>query len=660
MATTISIPAMLTHELVDRLAALSDQENGVAEIALSALDAESLALLGKCGVIEEVDTSGDEAGEIVITAYGRQVIDECAAARDDSSAGASDSSARVPATLTDELVDRLAALADQPEGVAEVALSALRYGSLASLMAHGVIEPIDTSGDEAGEILITNYGRQLIEACAELRRHVMQTDRLVTPDDSAGNDALSALGSAFLLQDSAATAFQLGAVAQFEGPVPPFEEILAHAYARLGAIPRFRQKLASPLAGLIRQRWVDDPTFDIKHHVRQTQLRDDGGRGALEELVAEIFSSPLDRARPLWEVWVVEGLEHGGFAVITKTHYAVLERFSGVDLVTLLYELTPKALEPPPRATSQARDEPSSRELVASSVGEAIRTAAALPFHLVSAAGTPARAITQVRYALGQIASVSRVAAARLKPAPPSPMNVPIGSDRRVAFVDVPLSDIRAVKKASGGSVMDIVLTLVTASLRSWLHVRDAGEADLVLKAAVISAGQGRDEGPLSARMTQAIISLPTDEMDPAARLARVQEATQQMRGALMPDPAEDRGVPTVRELAGPTILAFVLRLAMSSRLYNLVVANIPGSGLPLYMLGRRMQTLRPMTFLTQNHALTVAVMRYDDQMCFSVIGDSEALPDVNVVAGGITDALQELCALKRPRKTRRRAAQIG
>jgi hypothetical protein len=191
MATTISIPAMLTHELVDRLAALSDQENGVAEIALSALDAESLALLGKCGVIEEVDTSGDEAGEIVITAYGRQVIDECAAARDDSSAGASDSSARVPATLTDELVDRLAALADQPEGVAEVALSALRYGSLASLMAHGVIEPIDTSGDEAGEIHITNNGRQLIEACAELRRHVMRA-RLCLPTPGQRRDRLPA------------------------------------------------------------------------------------------------------------------------------------------------------------------------------------------------------------------------------------------------------------------------------------------------------------------------------------------------------------------------------------------------------------------------------------------------------------------------------------
>lgn len=200
MAIAISIPAALTNALVDRLAALSGQEDGVAEIALSALDAGSLALLGRCHVIEAVDTSGDEAGEIVITAYGRQVIEACAVSQKDGSRSASDSSAQVPTTLTDELAGRLAALADQPAGVAEIALSALRYGSLASLIAHGVIEPIDTSGDEAGEILITSHGRQLIEACAELCRQEPQADLLATAADSVRSDALSTLGSAFLPQ----------------------------------------------------------------------------------------------------------------------------------------------------------------------------------------------------------------------------------------------------------------------------------------------------------------------------------------------------------------------------------------------------------------------------------------------------------------------------
>lgn len=660
MATAISIPEALTRQLVERLAAVAGQEDGIAEIALSALDAESLALLSRCGLIEAVGTSGDEAGEILITSYGRQVIDACAASQDNEPRDTSDSSAQVPKTLTDELVDRLAVLAGQPDGVAEVALSALRYGSLASLIAHGVIEPIDASGDEAGEIVITSYGRQLIDACAELRRHATQADLLVTLDDSELGDALSPLGSAFLRQDSATTAFQVGAVAQFEGPVPPFEEILDHTDARLGAIPRFRQKLASPLAGLIRKRWVDDPTFDVKHHVRHAQLRNDGSGTTLEELVAEIFSAPLNRDRPLWEVWVVEGLENSGFAMVTKTHYAVIERFGGVDLLTLLYDLTPKSLEPRPRTTWEARDEPSSTKLVASSMGGAIRTAANLPSQLVSAAGTPARTLTQLRHALGQIASAGHAAATRLKQAPPSPMNVPIGSDRRVAFVDVPLSDIRAVKDAFGGSVNDIVLTLVAGGLRSWLQVRDARDPDPELRATVISAGQRQDMGPLSARLTQAIISLPTDEIDPVARLVRVQDATRQMKGDLMLDTTADRGVPTVSEFAGPTLLAFVLRLLMSSRLYNLVVANIPGSHFELYMLGRRMEALRPVTFLTQNHALTVAVMRYDDQMCFSVVGDRDVLPDIDVVAGGITNALQELRTLNNPRRSRRRAAQIG
>jgi hypothetical protein len=174
--------------------------------------------------------------------------------------------------------------------------------------------------------------------------------------------------------------------------------------------------------------------------------------------------------------------------------------------------------------------------------------------------------------------------------------------------------------------------------------------------------------GPLSARLTQAIISLPTDEIDPAARLMRVQDATRQMKGDPMPDTTPDpggptipdRGSPTVPEFAGPTLLAFVLRLLMSSRLYNLVVANIPGSHFELYMLGRRIEALRPVTFLTQNHALTVAVMRYEDQMCFSVVGDRDVVSDVEVVAGGITNTLQELRALDNPQRTHQRAAQIG
>ena len=455
-------------------------------------------------------------------------------------------------------------------------------------------------------------------------------------------DRLSPIDAAFLHQEGPTTHMHIGACATFEGPPPPFADVLEHIRCRLHLVPRYRQKLAIPPAGVGRQRWIDDPAFNLEYHVRHTALPAPGDEYKLRRLVARVSAQRLDRTKPLWELWIVEGLADGGFAVISKTHHAMVDGVSGVDLMTMLFDVSEEPRDAGPDPGWVPQPEPSGAELAATSLSGAARTALGLPLRVAAAAAQPQRAAADMREALQGLAEV---VSAGMNPAPDSPLNVSIGPHRRVAFAEAPLADFKTVKNAFGGTVNDVVLTAVAGAVRAWMHSRGMRVEGLELKAAVpVSTRASGEQGALGNRITQLVAPLPIHQPDPVRRLQYVREAMDDVKESKQAVGAEV--IAGMQDFAPPTILAQASRLNFSARFYNLLVTNIPGPQLPIYLLGREMKAVRPIAFLAGDRALAVAAISYNGRVCFGLIGDYEALPDIDVLATGITDALGELVAL--------------
>ena len=268
-------------------------------------------------------------------------------------------------------------------------------------------------------------------------------------------DRLTAVDASFLAQEGSNSHMHIGAVILVEGKAPPFEEFIEHIQSRLQLVPRYRQKLAFPPGDSGRPLWVDDPNFNISYHVRHTALPHPGSEEQLLQLAARIASQQLDRSKPLWEMWIIEGLEHNRFALINKTHHALVDGVSGVDLATVLFDLEQYpdfsgfAVEP-----WSPRPEPSAAELVAAGLRDAARGVFSIASRALRIAQRPDKAIETAREA---VEGVGELAWAGLNPAPPSPLNVEIGPHRRLAVAREQLEDFKTVKNAFGGTVNDVV-----------------------------------------------------------------------------------------------------------------------------------------------------------------------------------------------------------
>jgi WS/DGAT/MGAT family acyltransferase len=459
-------------------------------------------------------------------------------------------------------------------------------------------------------------------------------------------EPLSAADASFLHQEGAATHMHIGGVARFDGPAPTYPELLEHVQSRLGLVPRYRRRLASPPAALGRPRWVDDPAFNLEYHVRHAALPAPGDDVTLRRLLARVFSLRLDRTKPLWELWLVEGLTRGRFALVSKTHHALVDGVAGADLLTILFD----GPAGPPDAGAAIvpwvpQPAPTTAQLAADAVEGAARTALGVPLRALGAVGSPRRALRTAREAA---AAVGEVAAAQLlRPAPPSPLNVPIGPHRRLAFADAPLRDFRAVKDAFGGTVNDVVLAVTAGGIRAWMHHRGMRTAGLELLACVPVSTRAPDErGAPGNRLTQVIAPLPVGTPDPVERLRAVAAATAGLKQSRQAVGAEV--IASAQGFAPPTILAQASRLNFSARSYNLLVTNVPGPQVPLHLLGRRMRDVRPVPFLAGERALAVAVMSYDGTVSFGLLADLDAMPDLDVVAAGVRDALAQLVRLAR------------
>lgn len=442
----------------------------------------------------------------------------------------------------------------------------------------------------------------------------------------------------------------IGAVLLFEGPPPDFSDYLDHVRGRLHLVPRYRQKLATPPLETGRPLWVDDPSFNLEYHVRHAALPPPGDEGQLFQLAARIASQRLDRSKPLWESWLVEGLADEGFAMIFKTHHSLVDGVSGVDLATVLLDMGETA-EPPPLDLEPWRPhtEPSAAELLVAGVRGAVNAATEIVARAVAAATRPATSLTLLRDA---VEGIGEIVWAGLNPAPVTPLNVPIGPHRRFTVVRQELAQYKEVKDALGGTVNDVVLTVVSGALSRWLHSRGIRTEGLEMRALVpVSVRTSDDRHTLGNRLTAMRGPLPVYIEDPVARLRFVRQAMDGLKESKQAVGAET--LARVNNLAPPTILAQASRLNFSTRLFNLLVTNIPGPQFPLYVLGRPLKELFPVAFLPDHHALAIAIMSYDGGLDYGLLGDYDALPDIEVIADGIRASLDELLEAARGKAKR-------
>ena len=458
-------------------------------------------------------------------------------------------------------------------------------------------------------------------------------------------DRLTAIDASFLHQESPTSHMHVGALSRFEGPAPPYDEFLDMLRGRLHLVPRYRQKLSFPPAATARPLWVDDPSFSISYHVRHTALPHPGSEEQLQLLAGRIFSQQLDRSKPLWEIWMVEGLDDGGFALITKAHHAMIDGIAGVDIAQVMLDLTPVPMEVPhPDAAWQPHREPSPAELLAAGTLGLLRTGARAAVGAAALATRPRHALHAAREAAE---GLGEIVWAGLNPAPATPLNVEIGPHRRFIGVRSSLDDFKLVKNAFGGTVNDVVLTVVSGALRRWLHGRGVRTEGLELRALVpVSVRTATEQNTLGNRIAVMRGPLPVYIDDPIERLRTVRASMDGLKESKQAVGAEV--LTSAQNFAPPTILAQASRLNFSTRLFNLIVTNVPGPQFPLYVRGREMTDVFPVAFLPKDHALAIAIMSYNGRMNFGLLADYDAMPDLATIAEGVEAALAELVALAR------------
>jgi diacylglycerol O-acyltransferase len=454
-------------------------------------------------------------------------------------------------------------------------------------------------------------------------------------------DRLSSVDTSFLTNESSSSHMHVGAIMIFEGPAPSYDDLLDHVRGRADAVPRFRQKLAYPPAQTGRPFWIDDSNFNLEYHLRHSALPAPGSEEQLRRMAARVFSQQLDRSKPLWELWLIQGLTRNRFALVTKTHHAVVDGVSGVDIATVLFDLNPVPEPADPDRTWAPEPEPSAATLLAKGVEDLVRTPVRAVRRLERVVEHPDSAVRQVRDA---VEAVSEVGWNFANSAPKVPLNVEIGSHRRFVWVRSDLDHLKRVKNVFGGTVNDVVLAVVAGALRDWLRGRGIRTQGLELRAQVPVSIRGQDEhGQLGNRLAVMRAPLPVYIDDPVRRLETVTRAMQGLKQSKQALGAEV--ISRFNDFAPPTLLAQAARINFSTRLFNLTVTNVPGPQVPLYVLGRELEDVFPVGFLPPNQALFVAIMSYNGGVNFGLLADYDAMDDVDVVAQGIEAAIAELVA---------------
>ncbi|QJY46753.1 WS/DGAT/MGAT family O-acyltransferase [Pseudonocardia broussonetiae] len=465
---------------------------------------------------------------------------------------------------------------------------------------------------------------------------------------------LSPLDASFLYLEQASTPMHVGGVSIFERPPSGFDydALVDLVEQRIALVPRYRQKVRHVPANLARPVWVDDVDFDVAYHVRRSALPKPGSDEQLTELVARLVSRPLDPTRPLWEMYLVEGLEGGRSAILTKTHQAMVDGISAIDIGQVILDVAAPSEQAPTNGRHpelwMPRPEPTDVQLVMGAVAEAVARPGLVVETAVAAAGDAVATVGKVAGGFAQLFSMARAASRR---APGTPLNVDISTQRRFAIARTELEDYRRVRAAHGCTVNDVVLSVVAGALRDWLLSRgEPVTASSTVRAMVPLSVRGEADVPSTAtagslgnRVSSFIVDLPVGEPSPVVRLHHVTHAMREHTAS-----AHSVGADTLVRIGGfapPTLHALGARAAsgMSKRIFNLVVTNVPGPQFPLYAAGARMLEMFPVVPLAKGQALAIGLTSYDGGVYYGFNGDRDAMPDVDVLAGLVDEALDEL-----------------
>ncbi len=453
-------------------------------------------------------------------------------------------------------------------------------------------------------------------------------------------ERMSTLDAGFFYVEHDNVPMHLGSLALFKGPAPSREELARLIAAKLPRVPRYRQVVRTMPLEVFRPMWVDDEHFEIGHHVRHAAVPAPGGAKQVRELAARIFATRLDRARPLWEAWLLDGLKGGRWAILSKVHHCVVDGVGGNDLMTAVFDLAPDAERPAP-ASWAPEPEPTMLDLM---TGGLLRAATDPARQLAGLSGLLLR---QPIPPTGEILGYGRgLAASARRLAVPSAasLNGPIGPNRRWAWAAASLAEVKEIRSALGGTVNDVLLAAITRGFRDLLDSRGELADGLVVRSLVPVSVRGRDEqGMITNRVSAVLANLPVGEPDPLRRLALLREEMDELKRTSQAVGAEV--LTGMLGLAAPTLLALGSRAAfqLPQPLVQAVTTNVPGPRLPLFLLGRKLVRIYPYVPIGNNVRISVAIFSYLERFTFGITADYDAVPDVRVLARGIRRGLAEL-----------------
>lgn len=462
-------------------------------------------------------------------------------------------------------------------------------------------------------------------------------------------DRMSPLDAVFLHIEDDVMHMHIASCATFEGPPPAYDDLVQLFRSKIHLVPRYRQKVRFVPGGLGRPVWVDDPHFRLDYHVRHTALPPPGDDLALQNLMGRLMSQQLDRNRPLWETWMVEGLASGEWALISKVHHCMVDGISGTDLMAVILDIARDGT-----AGTSAPDidewtpapEPSDTVLLRAAIADTL----ASPGEMARWARASTRAPRQFLAHAGDIGRGALALGQRLTPNAPLSIEGTIGPHRRWCWARTTISDVKRVRVAFGGTVNDVVLSAVTSGFRDLLRSRGEVLDDVVIRTLVPVSVRGSDDHSYNNQVSGMIAELPVGIADPLERLAAIREQMAALKESNQA--AAGSAVFGMAEFAPPVLLSLGLRSVanvmrrMPQRSVNTVTTNVPGPQIPLYACGREMLDYFPYVPLSQGVRTGVAIMSYNGKVTFGVTGDWDTVPDLTVLTDGIERGMHDLLAL--------------
>ena len=459
-------------------------------------------------------------------------------------------------------------------------------------------------------------------------------------------DRLSTLDAEFLHIEDGVAHMHIAGVCVFGDPPPRFDELSRMVAAKLHLIPRYRQRVRSVPIELGRPVWVDDPHFDLGYHLRHTALPSPGGEDEFHDLMGRLMSQPLDRDRPLWETWLVDGLEGGRWALVFKIHHCMVDGIAGVELLEVLLDLEPRETIGPAQAWSP-QPEPSGLSRIVDAWGGLVAEVVDRTMGVPGIVRHPLRAIRSAN----DVARGACGLAANLRANAPTSIEGTIGPHRTWAHAAADLDDVRSIRAAFGGTVNDVVLAAVTGAYRTMLAVRGEDPSHASIRSMVPVSVRHEDEhGVPDNRVSVLFLHLPVELEDPIDRLAVVRERMTELKASHMAEAGE--AITNIGNLAPPMVVGAATRLAQrtmrgrSQHIVNTVTTNVPGPQFTLFCLGREMLEYWPFVGISHGVRVSTAILSYNGRLFFGVTGDRASMPDVGILADAIAEEISRLAEL--------------